>query len=168
MKTSSSNKDSQELAGLVQNARRRVAAAEMRRKAAKEQARVAKRRCKMVKLIARRARKQAKQAKADLAEAREALAKAEAKLARSGARRSTKSPAKVKARPVAKVTATGKKKAATPRDRRTLAAAPLPSQQINSVPELHRPAPAPMPKPSQRGDQLMQALPEPPEAQTGQ
>lgn len=103
MKAANSKAASGKLAGVVQMAGLRVAAAEHRRQVAREQARVAKRRCKEVKLIARRAKKQAKQAKADLAEARKVLAEAEAKLARSAARPATSKSASARRRPVKKV-----------------------------------------------------------------
>ena len=114
MKASTSKTGSQELAGVVQAARLKVATAENRWKTAREQARAAKRRRRAVRLIARRAKKQAKQAKADLAEARIALAEAEAKFAESGARLTTKGPAgiKTKTRRAAKVTTARRKTAA--------------------------------------------------------
>ena len=107
MKTSSSNKDSQELAGLVQEARRRVATAESQWKAAK-------RKRKAAKLLARRTRKQAKQAKRVLAKARKALAKAEDKLAIAGVRAVAREPAETKARPVARSIAATRGKKAMP------------------------------------------------------
>jgi len=107
MKTSSSNKDSQELAGLVQEARRRVATAESQWKAAK-------RKRKAAKLLARRTRKQAKQAKEVLAKAKKALAKAEEKLATAGVRVVAREPAQTKGRPVAKSVAATRGKKAMP------------------------------------------------------
>ena len=83
MNTSRAEIDSRPLAGTVEIARLRVAAAEAQWKAAKERSRVAKRQRKEAKLVARRARNEAKQSKADLLEARKALAEAEGQLAQS-------------------------------------------------------------------------------------
>ena len=126
MKASTSKTGSQELAGVVQAARLKVATAENRWKTAREQARAAKRRRRAVRLIARRAKKQAKQAKADLAEARIALAEAEAKFAESGARLTTR----IKARPVAKVTSARRKTAARALKGQPVPLAPSPVSQI--------------------------------------
>ena len=126
MKTSSSTKDSQELAGLVQEARRRVATAEGEWKAAK-------RRCKAAKLFARRSRKKAKQAKAVLAKARKALAKVEGTLPKAGVRVVAKEPAKTTGGPVAKSIAATRGKTAMPARRRPKTPEPIARRARQSV-----------------------------------